>query len=314
MTQTVVKTDVYTDFHGLSALRVRAKNDSGETLREVAGQFEALFIQMMLKSMRDASLGEGLLDSEHTKTYQAMFDKQIAMDLSKSSGIGLADMLVRQLAGGMVREDGSVIEKVEQPIETEGLSEMERIRPERTFQQAMDADLDWRPESPEQFIRDLWPHAKIVAEQIGVQPEALISQAALETGWGKHMIRKPNGDNSFNLFGIKADSRWRGQRVVTETVEFRDGVMRKEKDSFRGYSDLAESFSDYAKFLNGNPRYRTALENAHNAPEFTRALGEAGYATDPGYAEKINRIMNSDRLSKTVSEIKSLGQKSLIKS
>jgi flagellar protein FlgJ len=142
---------------------------------------------------------------------------------------------------------------------------------------------------------------------MGIQPEAIIAQAALETGWGKHMIRSPDGRNSFNLFGIKANPQWHGQRVTTETLEFRDGVMSKERDSFRAYQSLEESFSDYADFLTSNPRYKKALETAHDAPAFTRALSEAGYATDPDYSHKINQIMNSERLSSAITQIKEFG-------
>jgi len=307
MTESVLKTDVYADFQGLSALRTRAKDNSDETLREVAGQFEALFIQMMLKTMRDASLGEGLLDSEHTKTYQAMFDKQIAIDMSKGSGIGLADMMVRQMsqAGG---RSGAAEEYGDAGFATQDDRFLaSRVRPVKTMQQPRVSIADWNPGSPEKFVEDLWPHANRTALKLGVQPEAIIAQAALETGWGKHMIKSVDGRNSFNLFGIKADAQWQGQRVTTETLEFRNGVMRKERDVFRAYQSLADSFADYADFLSSNPRYQQALQAAHDAPAFTRALSEAGYATDPDYSKKINQIMNSDRLSGAVSQIKSLG-------
>ena len=315
MTSPVLHTDVYTDFKGLAELRGRANDNSEETLREVAGQFEALFIQMMLKSMRDAGLGEGLMDSEQTKTYQSMYDQQLALDMSKKQGLGLAEMMVQQLRrADMEAEEGG-------PEETTAAAPMvfdpqQRVTREQRMplpvsiqsppaaQQAVTAPRDWRPESQEDFVRELWPHAQRAANELGTRPEALIAQAALETGWGKHMVRGADGQNSFNLFGIKADARWQGERAVTETVEFRDGLMRRERATFRAYPSLADSFADYANFLKANPRYEDALQAGANAPDFVRALSQAGYATDPDYSSKINRIMNSATLRDTASSIK----------
>lgn len=300
--------DVYTDFQGLSQLRAEAGNNDKETLRKVAGQFEALFIQMMLKSMRDASLGEGLMDSEHVKTYQSMFDQQIALDLSKRSSLGLADMMVRQLTRGAESAQDS---------ETSGDAGFAFAAPAAAPRAADDTGSkapsgsaldaarqnDWRPDTPDAFVRDLLPHARQAAAELGTTPDVLIAQAALETGWGQHMIRSQNGGNSFNLFGIKADASWQGARALTDTVEFRDGLMRRERAPFRAYGSLAESFSDYVDFLQSNPRYREALNQGDDAPSFARALGEAGYATDPDYHGKINRIMDSQRLRDAVGNV-----------
>ena len=312
MTAPVTYADVYTDFQGLSALRAGARDNSEESLREIAGQFEAIFIQMMLKSMRDANLGEGLMDSDHVKTYQSMFDQQIAIDLSKRNSLGLADMMVKQLSrtqegSAEVPTDGVVPhgpvqhallqETLRRAPETASIDSASRNAPEET--QSQD---DWRPDSPEAFVKTLWPHARRAADELGTRPELLISQAALETGWGKHMIRGADGSNSFNLFGIKADSGWQGDRAVTETVEFRDGLMRRERATFRAYDSLADSVSDYVDFLQSNPRYQEVLNSGADAPAFAQALSEAGYATDPDYAGKINRIMDSQRLHDAVGD------------
>jgi len=311
MTAPVTHADVYTDFQGLSELRSRAKDNSEESLREVAGQFEALFIQMMLKSMRDANLGEGLLDNDHTKTYQAMFDKQIAIDLSKNQGLGLAEMMVRQLSrsGGTAATENELPRPVspEQqvligPVRQRATAVLPTANPRQTTSSA-----DWNPDSPESFVKELWPHARRTAARLGVKPEALLAQAALETGWGKHMIKGTDGRNSFNMFGIKADARWQGERVTTETVEFRDGLMRKERANFRAYASPEHSFSDYAAFLESNPRYREALDKAGDGASFAHALSEAGYATDPEYARKIKEIMSSPRLLDAVDQIKESG-------
>ena len=312
MTGPVAHNEVYTDFQGLSELRSRVRNNSESALREVAGQFEALFIQMMLKSMRDAGLGEGILDSEHTKTYQNMFDKQISIDLSKRQGLGLAEMMVRQLsrAGG---DNGSNDPQPapQSPTFQALVHPAAAVVAPAHSRGAPAVNRDWSADSPQAFVTELWPHAARTAHELGVAPEALIAQAALETGWGKHVMTRPDGHSSFNFFGIKADARWRGERVTSETIEFRDGLMRKERASFRAYSSLAEGFADYADFLQSNPRYREALNNAGNAARFAQALVEAGYATDPEYANKIKEIMNGKQLRTTITEIKESGPEPL---
>jgi peptidoglycan hydrolase FlgJ len=298
--------DVYTDFQGLSGLRAESRKNDPETLREVAGQFEALFIQMMLKSMRDASLGEGLMDSEHVKTYQTMFDQQIALDLSKRSKLGLADMMVRQLSPRADAQAGAP-DKTQMTVDSGTPPGAPLVMPavplqtQPTGTPGQKPVQDWRPDTPESFVKQLWPHAQRAADELGTAPELLVAQAALETGWGQHMIRGQDGRNSFNLFGIKADAHWQGARALTETVEFRDGLMCRERAPFRAYSSLAESFADYVSFLKANPRYRQALDKAGDASAFAQALSAAGYATDPDYHGKIKQIMDSSRLREAVS-------------
>ncbi|MGB5297884.1 MAG: flagellar assembly peptidoglycan hydrolase FlgJ [Thiogranum sp.] len=317
MNPSIIQTDVYTDIQGLSKLRAQARDNSEETLREVAGQFEALFIQMMLKSMRDANLGEGLLDSQHSRTYQSMYDKQIAIDLSKRQGLGLADMMVRQLSRSAEFESddsaaaapfGSahhgLLKSAQGETTPAGKVNAAEGSREGPLEGKVNAAPDWKPDSPEAFVKELWPYAQRTARDLGTRPELLLAQAALETGWGQHVIRGTDGSNSFNLFGIKADTRWQGERAVTETIEFEDGLMRKQRASFRAYASLADSFSDYADFLKTNPRYREALNRAADAPSFARALAEAGYATDPDYSGKINRIMDGERLRDALSGVK----------
>jgi len=308
MTSPVLQSDVYTDFKGLAELRSRANDNNEETLREVAGQFEALFIQMILKSMRDAGLGEGLMDSEHTKTYQSMYDHQLALDMSKKQGLGLAEMMVKQLRRPDSAEPGTAdaqavadaaplgFDPQQRVSRTQQMPAPDTLATQASVQPGAAAPRDWQPASREDFVRALWPHAKRAAQALGTRPEALVAQAALETGWGRNMIRTADGHNSFNLFGIKADTQWQGERAVSETVEYRDGLMRRERAAFRAYPSLADSFADYADFLKSRPRYREALQSNGDAPAFVRALSQAGYATDPAYADKIGEIMNSKPL------------------
>ncbi len=299
MTAPVSQTDLYFDFRGISESRAAAKQDDPESLRKIAGQFEALFIQMMLKSMRDASIGEGILDNDHSKTYQSLFDKQISMDLSKQQGIGLADMIVQQLSHnpmGVVPDENPII-----PLSDSDTPQPLQFNPHDRVRAIVPLDKisakEWMPSSPQDFIAELMPQAISAANKLGVKPEVLIAQAALETGWGKHVIRGVDGSNSFNLFGIKADAGWQGSKVFSETVEYKEGVMHKQRAAFRAYTSTAESFNDYVDFLQTNPRYKTALQSAGDSASFTTELQRAGYATDPEYANKINKILSSDQFS-----------------
>ena len=150
---------------------------------------------------------------------------------------------------------------------------------------------EWRPESPDEFIRDLWPQAQGAAAELGVAPEVLVAQAALETGWGRSVSRGADGASSHNLFNIKADHRWGGEHVTISTLEYRDGVAVRERADFRAYDSFEESFRDYVDFLRANPRYGDVLANANDPQAYIQGLQDAGYATDPNYAKKIGSIL-----------------------
>lgn len=300
------------DSRGLAELRHAASQDKNkdETLEKVAGQFESLFLNMMLKSMRQASLAEGMFDSSQSKLYQDMADQQLSIDISSRGGLGLKEVIMRQL-GSQAAEK---IEGIREPKalstdtiarrtalpevgRTQLLAAAERELP--TLQQStMISGQDKMTfNSPESFVRQLWSMAEKAAQKIGVTPEVILSQAALETGWGKHIIHKDAETSSHNLFNIKADKRWDGDSAAIGTVEYRDGVAVKEQAKFRVYDSYQESFDDYIQFLQTQPRYREALKQTTDPEAFIEGLHKAGYATDPGYADKIKRIMNSDTLA-----------------
>lgn len=316
-----VDPSVYTDLQGLAKLRQRARAEGGEqspeTLREVAGQFEALFVQQMLKTMRDSSLNEGLMDNDQTKFYQGMFDQQIALEMTRGKGLGLADMLVRQLGGTSPTDAEQRIREPADPFlgPTASLQRMPAANyayraPATAGAPAAAADVapmplpdtalaQWRPQDRDQFVADLWPHAQQAAESLGVDARVLLAQAALETGWGQHVMQRRDGRSSHNLFGIKADGRWDGEQVSHRTVEYRHGVLQREQAAFRAYPTPAHSIADYADFIRGNPRYADALGNA-DPRRYATELQRAGYATDPAYARKIMNIFNSDEFQYAV--------------
>jgi flagellar protein FlgJ len=307
-----VPASVYTDVNSLDGLKNMARRQDPEALREVAKQFEAVFMQMLLKSMRAASPGDGgLLDSDNSLFYRDLFDQQLALNLAQGKQFGLADMIVRQLGGA-----GSAPCPVAAPGTASALATLrpvERIqaRAKRPVQaqaaSAVGAAAEaspFKPSSPEDFMQHMWSHAQGAARQLGVIPEVLIAQAALETNWGKHVPRFADGQSSHNLFGIKANGRWQGARVTNSTLEFVGGLPQRQRGDFRAYDSYADSFNDYADFLRSNPRYTEALRQGGNSLAFIRALQRAGYATDPDYAGKIGRILNGPVLNQALNSLK----------
>lgn len=312
------------DFQGLAELRRSATLDQNdqETLKQVAGQFESLFLNMMLKSMREASLADGLFDSSQSDMYQDMSDQQLAMDLSARGGLGLQNVIIRQLGGQVdvteheknetgfysvdtVKVRAQLVQTIkDKAIEIADIKEVSAIHLSEAVETELSAEDKLSPEvtnvtftSPDQFIETLWPMAQQAADKLGVTPEVILSQAALETGWGKHVIDHESGNSSHNLFNIKADSRWLGDHATVGTIEYRNGVAMKESAQFRSYDSYQQSFDDYVNFIQTQPRYQKALQHTSEPEKFVEELHKAGYATDPHYANKIKRIMNSDTLA-----------------
>jgi len=289
---------VYTDFSGLARLRADAQAGTPEALAETAQQFEALFIHMLLESMRATTGGDPLLGRSGA-LYTDLFDRQVSLELArKKGGVGLADMLVRQLSGASLPASsgadralaGTPQALVGEPEAEAGGEAGEPAAPAPP-RRAQASEPAWT--SPDAFVRALLPHARAAGEALGVAPEALIAQAALETGWGRAVIRHPDGRNSHNVFAVKATPEWGGARVEVQTLEFADGVLVRERAPFRAYGSLAESFADYVELVSTRPRYRAALA-APDAAGYLRALAEGGYATDPDYAEKVIALATHD--------------------
>lgn len=310
---------LYTDFSGVNELKGMASNDRDKALEKVAKQFESLFLQQMMKSMRSANevFGEdSYLNSEETKQYQDMFDKQLTLSMTQERSIGITDQLVRELGGDKGAEHPNAKTSIADygrelpapdPKLAERVEEVSRMMPEKGEDAAKGGnDLPEQFRDPEQFVEKLSPIARDVSERTGVPARVMIAQAALETGWGRNMIGGDEGP-SRNLFGIKADERWGGEKVQVNTTEYRDGLAMQEKADFRAYPDYASSFEDYARFLDENPRYQKVLEQADNPEAFARGLQDAGYATDPAYADKIRSIMERPTLG-TVSDDRAEGE------
>lgn len=366
----------YTDLNRLNQLKVGKDRDGAENVRKVAQEFESLFLNEMLKSMRSANavLGEdNPLNSQAGKQYQEMYDQQLSVSLSKDGGgIGLADVLVRQLS--KQTETTSHSNPFAQVAKTEGaswpskptagtdavrddsrlLNQRRLALPGRLAERQVAnvsatnpaapqplvsdgkplVELDWKPatafaapqdkslvvngvpanaagapsktrfSSREEFITTMLPMAEKAAERLGVDPRYLVAQAALETGWGKSMIRQRDGSNSHNLFGIKSTG-WQGEKASASTTEYVNGKPTREVAGFRAYDSFEHSFNDFVSLLENNDRYRTAIQVASKSGDserFVKELQKAGYATDPQYARKISQIARNMQTYQTVAD------------
>lgn len=290
------------DSRALAGLKAQSKTAPGEALRAAAGQFEALFMQMLLKSMRDALPQDGPFASETTKTYTAMFDQQIAQQLAKK-GIGIADVLVRQLAprtGAAPTPAATITEK--KAAVSPGVGSSTGASPAASTAPAGSsatpaavpaARTGGLPETARAFLEKMRPHAEVAAKAAGIPASYLLAQAALETGWGRHQPKAADGSTSYNLFGIKAGSTWQGAKTVAATTEYVAGRAVRALESFRSYASYGDAFQDFARLLRGNGRYAGALANTGNAHAYAQSLQQAGYATDPRYADKLTRIIEA---------------------
>lgn len=291
------------DLKGIDSLRQAAQSGDQSALKEAAQQFEAIFVQMMLKSMRKAQ--DALADenspfnTQQVKFYRDMHDQQLAVDLASGGKMGLADLIIQQFSPGengfmpasSLRNDGT-LEGINKQRVDRRLQAEDAVLPSTDKPQKLSAF-----SSPEAFIASLTEIAEEAASRLGIEPRALVAQAAVETGWGQFMIHDKHGKNSHNLFGIKADNRWGGDKTAIDSIEFKDGVAQTEKSAFRSYDSFSDSMHDYVDFVSGQARYRGAVESAADAGKYFDALQKAGYATDPEYAEKIMRVYHSPSLS-----------------
>lgn len=322
----------------------RTEAQSDEALRAAAKQFEALFLQMVMKSMRATTGQNGMMDSEQTRSWQGMLDQQRALDMTQSGGTGLSEMLYRQLGGkdaarpdaaGETGKTGFDLADVRRrpaipavlaraaesaaapggaalPVEarvpamgaaaSEGQFSALSVYERATLQTRLDAAVRSARDaggtvskSAQDFVTEVWPHAVDASRRTGIPAEFMVAQAALETGWGQKQLRHADGSPSHNLFNIKAGASWKGGTVSREVTEYADGQAYTERARFRAYGSYAESFRDYASLMTRSPRYAGVLGQT-DAAAFARGLQDAGYATDPMYADKLTRIIGGNTL------------------
>jgi len=309
---------LYLNLQQFSEFKANARRDSPETIKAVAEQFESLFVQQMLGAMRSAATIDESLHSSYIDTYQDMYDKQLSLSLSQQGGLGIARMLVEQMSGRQQiaanrDQDLPVFQlqdtNLELPLKSMnyqaenpavvvkklGGSDFVEVEAAGVSVSAIN---QWT--KPAHFVKDIWPHAEQASQALGVSAEIIVAQSALETGWGKYAMLFPDGRPSNNLFGIKAGQGWNGPVLTKSTLEFRDGVMQTEVARFRSYDSISNALSDYVQIIQSNSRYRNALEHQGDDAHFVRGLQQAGYATDPEYANKILDIVHSERFKATL--------------
>ena len=271
------------DANSLNELRRNAAQNTPESIKSTSKQFEALFVNMMLKSMREANPQNGPFDSEQSKTFTAMLDQQLSQKIA-SRGIGLAEVLEKQMLGTAALQFTSK-QSANATIDPTTISQ---------HAQAIKASSPGISDSKAQvkaFQSKLASFADQTSQTTGIPAKFMLGQAALESGWGKHEIIGTNGQPSHNLFGIKAGKNWTGKTVSAVTTEYVNGVATKKVEKFRAYDNYGEAFNDYAKLLQGNDRYKNVIANAKDAYGFAHGLQKAGYASDPNYANKIMHVI-----------------------
>lgn len=278
----------------LDRLRSLSKTDNAAAVRGAAQQFEALLLDMMLKSMRAATGQDSYFDNDQTKLFQSMLDQSYAQAIS-ARGIGLADLIARQLSAGSApaalpqrapQADAPAAAPADVPATAP--ADAPRVPGAQPRSDATGAVRD--------FVDRMWPHALRASRETGIPAHFILGQAALESGWGRAEIRAADGTPSHNLFGIKAGRGWSGASVEAATTEFAGGAAQKRVERFRAYDSYEASFLDYARLLKSQPRYAAVLDAGQDASAFAGGLQRAGYATDPMYASKLVRIINGEAL------------------
>ncbi|MEW6119161.1 MAG: flagellar assembly peptidoglycan hydrolase FlgJ [Pseudomonadota bacterium] len=283
------------DAQGVDALRLQARQASPEALKAAAQQFEAVFMNMLMKSMRETTSQDGLFDSDQTRMYTSMLDQQLAQTMA-SRGIGLADVMVRQLSATLVAPGVPAEGEAEAfPLNADRALPLDA--PQGIALPAAEAPATIRaPSAPgaadvpahvSDFVQRMLPHAESASAATGIPARFMVGQAALETGWGRQAIRGADGADSHNLFGIKAGGGWTGRTVDIVTTEYVGGKPVKQVDTFRAYNSYADAFRDYASLLRSNARYQNVIAQGGDAAGFAQGLQQAGYATDPAYARKL---------------------------
>jgi flagellar protein FlgJ len=306
------------DTQSLNTLKQGLRKDDPQALKATARQFEAVMLQMMIKSMRSATPQNGMLDSDQSRFYQELLDAQLAQVMVAKGGTGLADVIARQLSQTPAVAEGPAegypLEATRLPMQLERFQRSLPLAPENTAppaglplegspvhssSSAAVQTLEQGSSAAADFASGIWPDAVAASRSTGIPPDYLVAHAALESGWGRHVPRLPDGRSSHNLFGIKAGKGWEGAVVEARTTEYENGQPVARTERFRAYDSYADAFRDYAQLLTQSPRYSSVLASRDPAG-FAQGLQRAGYATDPAYAAKLEQIISGPTLRKAL--------------
>lgn len=285
------------DGSGLNDLKLSAKENSPEAIKGVAKQFEAIFMNMMLKSMRDASPQDGPFDNEQSRQFTSMLDQQLTSSLS-SKGLGLAEVLAKQLSKtgytnveNMAVSDDKARQTQYADLPDPYLNDARQAAPMTPLSEQKAIPLKPLSDATASFQNRMAQHAEEASRATGVPANYMLGQAALESGWGKREIKGADGTNSNNLFGIKATGNWTGKVVEAATTEYINGVKQQRMEKFRAYDSYADSFKDFANMMRNNPRYDGVMSNLQNVNDYAKAMQNSGYATDPQYGSKLAKVI-----------------------
>lgn len=272
---------------GLENLRIKAERDPKSAVREAAKQFETMFTQQLLKSMRDSTMNADMMDNEGTKMGTEMLDSQWASKIAGQPG-GLSDVIARQLERQM-----GITQGVTAKPASANPTPIDPLHP--------DAPISLPQKAAANFIQAHTDAAAAAEKTSGIPATFMIAQAAHETGWGRKEIKNADGTTSYNLFGIKAGPNWKGATTETTTTEYIGGRAHKVTQTFRAYASYAESFADYASTMKNSPRYAAVVAAGNDANGFAKGLQKAGYATDPSYAAKLAKMIHmTERVQQTL--------------
>jgi flagellar protein FlgJ len=309
------------DVQGFDAMRAQANASPQDGLKAAAKQFDAVFTQMMLKSMRDATPSDSPFDSNESKSFTSMLDQQMSQQMS-SKGIGVADMMLKQLmrnagasgasgaaganalstlsasSGG---DDGTAnagnmaaMNAMAKAYANAAASKANSLQSGTGYTANSSLEPPARGNGTDKvnaFVDRLAVPAQAASAATGIPARFIIGQAALESGWGKREIKNANGSTSHNIFGIKASSNWTGKTVDSVTTEYVNGRPQKVVEKFRAYDSYEEALTDYASVIKNNPRYAPVIQASRDVAGFAHGMQKAGYATDPQYAKKLISIM-----------------------
>jgi flagellar protein FlgJ len=301
------------DANSLNNLKLAAKENSPEAIKGVAKQFEAVFMNMMLKSMREASPQDSPFDNEQSRTFTSMLDQQLSSNLA-SKGLGLANVLAKQLsksgnniATNTMQQAVTDVSAYSETASTPALNSPYLPSTTKALEKlAIPADTSTNAVAPDgskeqnlkplsdnaaDFQNRMTQHAEEASRITGIPANLMLGQAALESGWGKREIKATDGTQSNNLFGIKATGNWNGKVVEATTTEYIHGVKQKRIEKFRAYDNYADSFKDFANLVRNNPRYENVMANLQNVNGYAQAMQNAGYGTDPNYATKLASVI-----------------------
>jgi flagellar protein FlgJ len=301
---------------GFDAMRAQANASPQEGLKAAAKQFDAVFTQMMLKSMRDATPSDSPFDSNESKSFTSMLDQQLSQQMS-SKGIGVADMMLKQLmrnagtaggdagaGGGMSGGAGGDLNANAGNIAAMNAMAKAYANAAASKNNSLQSGAGYTANSSLEppargngsgtvnaFVDRLAVPAQSASAATGIPARFIIGQAALESGWGKREIKNADGSTSHNIFGVKATKDWTGKTVNAVTTEYVNGQPKKVVERFRAYDSYEDALTDYASVLKNNPRYAPVVSASRDAAGFAHGMQKAGYATDPHYAKKLISIM-----------------------